>query len=234
LYQLDCRAQSRVHLFVRANGAADREFPAAADGWDVVIFMAVSIVGAGYGSAGEEAPGFAVDFEASVAAGVGAEMESRAGNDGVDGDDVPDVFGDDVGDEEVDFVGGVEGAIAAGADVITRSVEAGGALDLDAVEAVAVVDKEVVAVVFAPGLGHGKIEAGGFGEEGGFDGVSEAAFGRLGDGFEISDGDVEVLLGLVLFVADHTCEGAAADSTSGKTGQKWAPDLRPGLLFLDL
>ena len=42
---------------------------------------------------------------------MGIEADAFAASDGGDGDDVPDVFGDDVGDEEIDFGGGI-GALA--------------------------------------------------------------------------------------------------------------------------
>lgn len=54
-------------------------------------------------------PGFAVFFVfvAGFAGDVGVEAEALAASGGFDGDDVPDLLGDDVGDDEIDFVLGV-------------------------------------------------------------------------------------------------------------------------------
>jgi len=86
---------------------------------------------------------------------IGVEAEGGAGGEGLDGDDVPEVEGDDVGGEEVDVVAG-EFAFAAavaerGLDLVSAGVDGLGALDLDAAEAGAGVDDEVVAFAVAPG-----------------------------------------------------------------------------------
>ena len=54
-------------------------------------------------------PGLAVlfVFVAGFAGDVGVEAEALAASGGFDGDDVPDLLGDDVGDDEIDFVLGV-------------------------------------------------------------------------------------------------------------------------------
>jgi hypothetical protein len=54
----------------------------------------------------QQAPGFAVlfVFVAWFAGDVGMEAEALAASGGFDGDDVPDLLGDDVGDDEIDFV----------------------------------------------------------------------------------------------------------------------------------
>lgn len=102
------RAFDRQALAIRADGAADFQIFAAAGDRDV--FPA-----AGFGGAGQQAPGFAIFFEVTVGvAGVGIEAGAFAAADGGDGNDVPDIFGDNVGDEEVDFGGGVDGAAGSG------------------------------------------------------------------------------------------------------------------------
>ena len=53
-------------------------------------------------------PGFAVDFEAHLfGLAVGVHAEHGGGSADFDGDDVPDVEGDDVGGDEVDVAFGV-------------------------------------------------------------------------------------------------------------------------------
>ena len=77
---------------------------------------------ADFGQESRRAPGFAVFLEggAGLAAGVGIEADAFALSDGLDGDDVPDIFGDDVGDEEVDFFAGIDLAAGSGGfDAVT-------------------------------------------------------------------------------------------------------------------
>jgi hypothetical protein len=45
---------------------------------------------------------------------VGIEADAFALAEGFDGNDVPDVFGEDVADEEIDVVDGVDLAVSAG------------------------------------------------------------------------------------------------------------------------
>ena len=102
----------------------------------------------------QEAPGFAVFFEqgAGLAAGVGIEADAFAASDGLDGDDVPDVFGDYVADEEVDFFAGVDAAAGSGGfDAVAGLGVEGGGFDLDAEEAAIEFDYGVVAVAVSPG-----------------------------------------------------------------------------------
>jgi len=142
---------------------------------------------AGFGVTGQEAPGFAVAFEvgAGGVAGVGIEADAFAVSDGFDGDDVPDIFGDDVGDEEVDFGGGVDGvAGSGGADAVSGLGVAAGGFDLDAEEAGAAADDGVVAFTVSPGDADAEAEAGGAGQEGGFGGFAAALAGGSGDGVE--------------------------------------------------
>ncbi len=130
-----------------AEGAADIQIFAAAAGGQG---FAVADFGAGI----EEAPGFAVFFEggAGLAAGVGIEADAFALSDGVDGDDVPDVFRNDVGDEEVDFFAGIDlTAGSGGFDAVAGFGEEGGGFDLDAKESVVEFDDGVVAVAISPG-----------------------------------------------------------------------------------
>ena len=56
----------------------------------------------------EEVPGFAVFFPAGALAGdVGIEAQAGGSLEHFDGEDVPDVEGEDVGDQDVDIFGGV-------------------------------------------------------------------------------------------------------------------------------
>jgi len=172
-----------VSFTQRADGALCAYFPAAADGWDVVA-------ASGFFGAVAEAPGFAVffvhDFER--AAGVGVEADAFALAYGFDGDDVPDVFGDDVGDEEIDFGGGIDKAVgSAGFDAVAGLGVAGGGFDLDAEKAAAEVDDRVVALTVSPGDADAEAEMGGAGEEGGLGGFSATLAGGGGYGVE-SDG----------------------------------------------
>jgi len=121
-------------------------------------------------------------------AGVGIEADAFAVSDGFDGDDVPDIFGDDVGDEEVDFGGGVDGvAGSGGADAVAGFGVAACRFDLDTEEAGAAADDGVVAFTISPGDADAEAEAGGAGQEGGFGGFSAALAGGGGYGVEGDD-----------------------------------------------
>jgi hypothetical protein len=115
---------------------------------------------------------------------VRVEAEHGRGNAGFDGKHVPDVERDDVGDEEVDVAGRVNGAAFAdgvgGPSFVSVRTETVGGLDLDAKQAAAVVENEVVALGVAPGLGNAEAEGAGFVEEGGF-GAFSGAFGIFWD-----------------------------------------------------
>ena len=83
---------------------------------------------------------------------MGVEADAFALADGLDGDDVPDVFGDYVADEEIDFFAGVDFAAASGGiDAVAGLGVEGGGFDLDAEESVVKFDYGVVAVAVAPG-----------------------------------------------------------------------------------
>ena len=122
----------------------------------------------------EEVPGFAVRFPAGAFAVVaGVEAQALVGGEGFDGQDVPDVEGDDVGGEEVDVVGGVDDFALAidavdGLDVEAAGAHDFGAFQLHAPEAGAGVEDEVVAFAVSPRLGEVEAEGFGFEEEGGF------------------------------------------------------------------
>ena len=113
----------------------------------------------------DQVPGFAVFFEAHLfGLAVGVEAEHGRGGADFDGDDVPDVERDDVGGDEVDVFLGVDGAAFAdgvgGAGFVGAGADGVGAFDLNAVEAVSVVEDEVVAAAVAPGLGDAEVPAG--------------------------------------------------------------------------
>ena len=107
--------------------------------------------------------------------------------DGLDGDDVPEIFGDDVGDEEIDFFARVDLAVGSGGfDAVASLGAAGGGFDLDAEESAVEFDYGIVAVAVSPGDEDGEAEMGGAGEEGGLGGFSAPLAGGSGDGV---DGD---------------------------------------------
>ncbi len=106
-------------------------------------------------------------------------------SDGLDRDDVPEIFGDDVGDEEVDFFAGIDAAAGAGGfDAIAIFGVASGGFDLDAEEAAIEFDDRVVAIAVSPREADGEAEVGGAGEEGGFGGFSATLAGGFGDGMD--------------------------------------------------
>lgn len=116
---------------------------------------------------------------------MGIEADAFALAEGFDGDDVPDVFGEDAADEEIDVVDGVDLAVGAGGfDAVAMVAIASSGFDLDAEESVAEVDDGVVAVAVSPRDEHAEAEVGGAGEEGGFGGLSAALAGGAGRGVE--------------------------------------------------
>jgi len=119
---------------------------------------------------------------------MGIEADALAVAYGLDGNDVPDVQGNDVGYEEIDFGGGVGDAAGSGGfDAIAGFGVAGGGFDLDAEESVAEFDDGVVALAISPGETDGESEMGGAGEEGGFGGFSAALACRLGDSLDFDE-----------------------------------------------
>jgi len=168
-----------------AEGAADFEILAAAAGGQA---FAEADVQAGI----EEAPGFAILFEegAGLAASVGIKADTFALADGLNGDDVPDIFGDNVGDEEVDFFTRIDSPVGSGGfDAVAGLGVEGSGFDLDAEESAVEFDDGVIAVAVSPGDADTETEMGGAGEEGGFGGFSATFAGGLGNGV---DGDVAV------------------------------------------
>ncbi len=111
---------------------------------------------------------------------VGSEEDGGLGVGGGEGEDVPDVGGDDVSGEEVDLRGSVGRAIvveAAAVGLLLAALQ--GAFDLDAEEVAEVVDGEVVGGVVAAGLGKDESEFGGA--------ELEAEFGPLSAEFGVLD-----------------------------------------------
>jgi hypothetical protein len=177
-----------------AEGAADGELLAAARG--------EGLVGAGAGGVGlrginlhglelggartsHQAPSLAIFFVERFASAVGIKAQAFAGGEGVDGDDVPQIFGDDPGDEEVDLVASVGGLPSGGFDAVARLGVALGGFDLNAPEiAVSGVEEEVVALAVSPRLGDAESQAGGFSEEGGLGGFSATLAGGEADGVD--------------------------------------------------
>ena len=142
---------------------------------------------------------------------MGIEADAFATADGLDGDDVPDIFGDDVGDEEVDFFAGIDLAAGSGGfDAVASLGVEGGGFDLDAEESVVEFNDGVVAVAVAPRDANAEAEMRGAGEEGGFGGFSATLAGGFGGGVE-GDGFLgggRVVLRIVDFVR-HNEKGAA-------------------------
>jgi hypothetical protein len=101
-----------------------------------------------------------------------------------DWEDVPDVERDYVGGDEIHVGAGVDGASFAGgvsgAGFVSLGAQALGAFDLNAPEALSVVEDEVVAEAVAPGLGDAESEGGGA--------VEEVGFGALSGDFGICAG----------------------------------------------
>jgi len=133
-------------------------------------------------------PGFAVLFPAGALAGdVGVKTQAFVGGEGFDGQDVPDVEGDDVGGQEVDVVGGVRDFALAvdavdGLNVVAAGTEDFGAFQLYAQEAGTGVEDEVVALAVSPGLGQVEAQGFGFEQEGGL-GEFSGALGVAVDGW---------------------------------------------------
>lgn len=101
----------------------------------------------------------------------------------MDGENVPDIYGDDVGDQEVDVAGSVDvgGLIAVGVDGVAAVLGTGvGGFDLHAEETVSGFDDEVVAVAFAPGFGDAEAEAGCLVQKSGFGDLAATLGGEIG------------------------------------------------------
>ena len=127
-------------------------------------------------------PGVAVFFEAGHAAAAGGKyFDRRALAVGFDGNNVPDIVGDDVADNKIYVAASVPifADIAAGVEAV--SVEGAGVrgLYLHSPDSAAAVNHEVVAVTLSPGLGHAEAERGGLVQEGGFGYFSAALGGKF-------------------------------------------------------
>jgi hypothetical protein len=178
----DSRGRLSLHGLLAtegAEGAAEGEMFVAAAAWG-------AFAEADFERGGEEAPGFAIFFKVGTggAAGGGIEADALTASDGLDGDEVPDVFGDDIADEEVDFGGGVDAAVGStGIDPVAALGEAGGGFDLHAEKSAAEFDGGVVRVAVSPREADREAECGGAGEESGFGGFS-ATLAGVGDGVD--------------------------------------------------
>ena len=98
---------------------------------------------------------------------------------GVDGDDEPDVNGNDVSGDEVEPVGAVGHTVRVYVTFVAFVVLAAGAFDLDAEDASVALDHEVVRSGVSPGLGDHEAVLGGAGHE--------AHFGPLAAQFAVLD-----------------------------------------------
>ena len=81
--------------------------------------------------------------------------------DGLDGDDVPGVGGDDEGGDEVDLAGEIGDSVGGDAAAVGVPAFLAGAFDLEAAEEAAVVEGEVVGGIVSPGLGDAEAKFGG-------------------------------------------------------------------------
>jgi len=172
-------------------------------------------------------PGFAVFFEAhALSFAVGVEAEHGLGCADFDGDDVPDVEGDEVGSDEVDVALGVGDVAMAGfvggAGFVGAGAEGVGALDLDADEVNCwvrtVVEDEVVTLAVSPGLGDGEAALAGLVEESGFGALS----GALGVGaVGIAGLAARLGHGRLLFRRPDSLRKVSCEERKGGAG--WAP-----------
>jgi len=117
------------------------------------------------GAVAEEVPGF---FVALVLVSFAVRGQDHGGlaEEFTDGEDVPNVVGDDVDGEVVDLVGGV-GALMEGIERtrVGASGPAIGGLDLDAQESSVMLETDVVAGRVSPGFGNVESTPGGAGHE---------------------------------------------------------------------
>lgn len=121
-------------------------------------------------------------FEKRIAPAAGIETQVLARGEGGDGDDVPQVLGDDVGDQEIDLVESVGAMRAAALHPVTAFGVTLGGFHLHADESAAGVEDEIVALAVSPRLGHGEAEAGGFGEKNGLGDFTITFAGGAADG----------------------------------------------------
>src|SRR5580693_2351695 len=119
----------------------------------------------------QQAPGFAVlfVFVAWFAGDVGMEAEALAASGGFDGDDVPDLLGDDVGDDEIDFVLGINvmsSPAAVGTYLVDTVLGGASGFYLHAPQVAVPAQDEVEAFAVSVGLGDSEAEACGLAHEG--------------------------------------------------------------------
>jgi hypothetical protein len=167
-------------LSQRASGALDADFPAPADGRNVVP-------SAGFAIAREKAPGFAIFLrhDAKRAAGAGIEANAFALAEGFDGNDVPNIFRDHVADEKIDFFDGVDLAVGSGGfDTVASVGITSGGFDLDAEQIAGEADDGIVRLAVSPGNENAEIESSGTREEGCFGGFSATLASGIGDGVD--------------------------------------------------
>jgi hypothetical protein len=94
-----------------------------------------------------------------------SEVQHRLAFKGFDGNDIPEVFGNDVSSEKVDVVLGVVVMIAPGFDDILVAKVGSRAFHLHPPEGAAEGDERIVGVRFSPRLGDAKVETRGAGNE---------------------------------------------------------------------
>ena len=148
-----------------------------------MALAAFVLPGTGFGAGAEQMPSLFEAAELGFLA-VRREQDVLLADDQGRRDDVPGVGGNDVGGDEVQLLGDV--GPSAGSDTAAIGIPASGpsALDLDAEEVSAVLDREVVRGGLAPGLGDGKAEFGGAGHE--------AQFGPFATPLRVGDVDTRV------------------------------------------
>ena len=129
--------------------------------WDSLALFAP---GAGLGRGSQEVPGFAIGFVFGIAA-VGREQNLFLMVNGFDRQDVPGVGGNDVGREEVQTITRVWEAVRGEVAFVGVTSFVLGAFDLDAQEASAVLDGEVVGRSVPEGAGDDEAMLGGLGHE---------------------------------------------------------------------
>ncbi len=130
-------------------------------------------------SALQQVPGLFVLFVLCMI-GVRGQEDVGLGVGGFDGEDIPSVGGDDIGGDEVDVTGRVRNSVGVEVAFVGVAAMEDGAFDLDAAEASAVVDDEVVGGGVSPRLGDAESE---------LDGASrETEFGPFAALFGVTDG----------------------------------------------
>jgi len=115
----------------------------------------------------------------------GDRSAAFAGDGGLYGHYVPEVFGNYVDHDEIYFVAGVGILPSGGFYAVAGLGEELGGFHLDAPEFASGIEDEVVALAVSPRLGDAEAEAGGFGEEGGLGDFSATLTGVEAYGLEV-------------------------------------------------